>query len=147
MIIDLKKKDIFILVLITIVLISIIIYTYFQRNSSSGINLKKNSANTYSSAYITNDKQASIYLSTYYNLISNDDNEAYKLLDSSIKEKMDLNTFRNYISNHDFSSTKIQKFRIYTKNGKEYYDIYDINNNHIQFKTDGVMQYSVIIYN
>lgn len=148
MIIDLKKKDFLIILPIAIVLILIIVYTYFQMfPATSQIKLKKNKANTYHSSYITNDKQAAIYLSNYYNLLNYEVDKAYELLDDSMKKKWNQNTFKQQIELKNWSSTKIQKFRIYSEKGYNYYDIYDVNNNHILFKTNGVMQYSVIIKN
>ena len=143
--INLKKIDIVIIILTALILTGIGIFTkiyYFASDKS--ITIKDNQVNRYESVYITNDKQASIYLNQYYYLLNNDIEKAYELLNDN-NTFTNINDFKTYIQSLDLTNTHINRFRFYSQGGNDYYDIYDGNNNNIIFKTAGVMQYSVII--
>lgn len=144
--IELKKKDIILLIIITILLVGLLViiyFTFFQKDVKK-IDIIKNDYNIFESSYITNDMQANNYLNEYYNLLYWDISNAYKLLDND-SDFNNIDDFKNYISTLDISNSVIKKFRYYEKGGYDYYDIYDINNNNFIFKTNGVMNYTVII--
>lgn len=147
MIFELEKKDYFIIIIVLALFISFDIFYYIHLNSNKKVEgIKKNSINTYENRYITVDRQAAIYLSMYYNLINNDVNKAYELLDDDTKSAFNsVEDFKDYLSNLNISSTKISKFKQYKQLGYSYYDIIDVNGNNFIFKTRGVSKYTVII--
>lgn len=145
---DLNKKDyvIIVIVLALCIVSTVLLNNYvYKQNKVSGIS--KNSVNEYSSNYITNDKQASIYLSRFYNLLNNSISEAYKKLDTECKKHFSNEAeFRYYINSLNISNSNVVKLKYYEKNDFAYYDVIDTYGNHFTFKTRGVMNYTVIVY-
>lgn len=144
---NLTKKNIIFLIAFSLVclLITVLLCIFVYKKRSNDYILKNN-YNSYQGIYVTNDKQASIYLTKYYNLLNNSIGNAYELLDKD-ENKLDFSTidkFKNYVNKLNISNTNILKFRIYKKRGYVYYDIYDGNNNNIIFKAKGIMNYTVI---
>ena len=144
---ELNKKDYGIIVVVLAFCISItILLYYFVFNAKNSNTIKRKGTNEYVSKYITNDKQASIYLGRYYYLLNNNTSEAYKLLDKeSLNRFYDENIFKEYINTINISNSKVLKLNYYSKNNYVYYDVIDTNNNNFVFKTKGVMDYTVII--
>lgn len=144
---NLTKKNIIFLIAFSLVCIIItVLLCIFVYKKQSNDYILKNNYNSYNGIYVTNDKQASIYLTKYYNLLNNSINNAYKLLDKD-ENALDfatLDKFKNYVNKLNISNTNILKFRTYKKGGYIYYDIYDGNNNNIIFKSKGIMNYTVI---
>ena len=144
---NLTKKNIIFLIVFSLVCIFVtVLLCIFVYKKQSSYYILKNNYNSYKGIYVTNDKQASIYLTKYYNLLNNNINDAYKLLykNENVLDFATLDKFKTYINKLNISNTNILKFRTYKKGGHVYYDIYDGNNNNIIFKAKGIMNYTVI---
>ena len=145
MVAELNKKDFSIIVLLLIVFVGVdvLLYLYFN-NKKEITSIKKNANNTYTSIYITADKQASIYLNHYYNLINLDTEKAFEKYEKkSLKSLKTLDEFKAYLSNMNISNSKVEKLD-YHKGGRySYYSVIDGNGNKVTFKTKGVMNYTV----
>lgn len=146
MIVDLKKRDVILLILLFIMmsLLSILVYKAFFTKEKDTNYIKKNKYNVFETNYITNDKQADSYLSNYYALLYWDIDNAYEKLDS-INKFSDKKSFKEYINGLDLSSSVVKKFKYYEIGDYDYYDVYDLNGNQFIFKVKGVMKYTVII--
>ena len=142
---EISKKEFSIIIVLVIILIGIDVLIYLFANKENLLNgIDKNNNNVYNSSYITADKQASIYLSNYYNLIKIDSKSAFaKFERNSLKHLYTQDQFDAYVSRMNLSSTKISKLNYYKKGKYIYYAVIDGNGNHITFKTEGVMNYTV----
>ncbi len=142
---EISKKGFSIIVLLLVIFVGIDTLLYLYVNNNKEISsIKKNDYNSYSSVYITADKQASIYLSNYYNLIRSDINKAFEKYEKrSLTNLKTVDEFREYLSKMNISSSKVTKLRFYNVGSSTYYAIIDANGNHVTFKAKGVMDYIV----
>ena len=142
---ELSKRDYSIILLVVVVLVGLDVVLYMTiHNKKIVSSIAKNDYNVYNSSYITADKQASIYLSNYYNLIYIDVEKAYaKFEKDSMKQLYTIEEFKSYVSKMDLSSTKVTKLNYYKKGKYTYYSIIDGNNNRLTFKSMGVINYIV----
>lgn len=142
---ELNKRDYSIILLVLVVLVGLDVILYLTVHNKKVLSsIAKNDYNVYNSSYITADKQATIYLSSYYNLIRMDIKKAYaKYEKNSMKQLYTIEQFENYVSKMNLSSTKVVKLNYYKKGKYTYYSIIDGNNNRVTFKANGVMNYTV----
>lgn len=99
--------------------------------------------NEYSSISISDQNMCKKYLNNYLNILSNDLNQAYNLLDEEYRNTKfgNFENFRNYINSKKYTFGEVASYSVV---GNKYY-IYDENNNQFIFSTDGVMTYKVYL--
>lgn len=141
----LNKRDISVIILLLIIFTIIDIFLYLSVHKKQKIgNISNNEYNSYDSVYITADKQASIYLSNYYNLIRLDTAKAFEKYEKhSLKNLKTLDQFKSYLNNMNISSSKITQLNYHKGRKYSYYSIIDANGNRVTFKAKGVMDYTV----
>lgn len=142
---EISKKDFSIILLLLVIFVGLDVLLYLYVHNNKNINsIQKNKYNSYNSTYITADKQASIYLSNYYNLIRSDIDKAFEKYDKrSLTNLKTVDEFKQYLSNVNISNSKVVKLRYYKVGKNSYYAIIDANGNHVTFKAKGVMDYTV----
>lgn len=112
------------------------------------INIQKNSYNELKGTGIINEERlCALYLSDYVNKMNNKINEAYELLDNTMKEKYTtINSFAKFIrDNQDKITNSADKCYVNEYSGKRNYSIIDKNNNEYIFSENGIMNYTVKI--
>lgn len=152
-----KNKKIVIACLI-IIIISISIYfiidnkEYFNKEPlvyEKDI-IEKYDANTYIPVYVTDNDMANKYLNDYKNLLLNDINKAYNILNKEYRETKynDENIFNEYINNKKsvaFYKMTVKEYSVFTKNGYKFYYIITSSDDKFIFKELSIMNYEVYL--
>lgn len=150
-----KENDLskFIPVLIIVTAVAIMYYLpklIRQKNSIEDsknyiIEKSKYSANEYIPILVSDEQMARKYILDYLNQVHYNIRTSYYLLDNNYRNEVfgNIDKYIEYVNTYNFTY-ELQKYSVYNKGKYKYYDLYDKNGNHIIFKTQGVMQYSVL---
>lgn len=139
-----------IIILIAIVVL-IVIPKFLSRDDSAKykrdyiIAKTKYSTNEYIPILVSDEQMTKKYILDYLNATHLDIRDSYYLLDKEYRNNIfgNIDKYVKYVNIHNFTY-EIEKFSVYERGKYKYYDVYDINGNHFIFKTNGVMQYSVM---
>ena len=146
-----SKKSLKIIIISVIivfaVLISYLIWDRFFKGNKEYNYLRDYEVNEYIPTYISIQDMVKIYLNDYLFYMRYNPEKAYELLDKEYKEKKfnSFEDFKNYINNLKKETIKLEKYSQKTINGYRVYTAYDTKGNVFIFKTDGVMQYRVLL--
>ena len=143
---EISKKEYSIIALLIIIFagLDVLLYLFINNNDKVINKIEKNKYNTYKSTYITVDKQASIYLNNYYNLIRIDSKKAFEKFEKkSLSHLTTQEAFDDYVKKMNLSSTVVKKLYFHKVGKNAYYSIIDGNDNKVTFKVNGVMNYTV----
>lgn len=152
---NLKDNKKVIGICIILILLSILIYLFNNRNNDVVDNLEKEAfvlenygANEFIPVYITEFEMAEKYLNDYKYKILYSRDEAYQLLNEEYRDEKFLNyeEFNKYIDNLITLSTysmKMEKYSITSIGGYKYYSIFDTSGNQFIFKELSIMNYEV----
>lgn len=103
------------------------------------------SANEYIPILVSDEQMARKYMLDYLNYVQRNIKESYYLLDEDYRNETfgNIDKYIKYMNTYNFTY-ELEKYSVYERSDYKYYDIYDKNGNHVIFKTQGIMQYSVI---
>ena len=150
---NLKKNKFLIIFCIVLVIVSILVLYYQDKDKEnyrdeSEISLKRYEENEYIPVNITYDQMARIYLQDYvYKLIYERENAYLKLDENYRKEKFasfdEFDKYVDSIMSLKLQAMTVEKYAISDKGNYIDYDIYDSDDNLFIFRETGVMQYTV----
>ena len=134
-------------IIVFVVLISYFIWNHFFKENKENNYLRDYEVNEYIPTYISIEDMVKIYLNDYLFYMRYDQEKAYELLDEEYKVKKfnSFESFKNHINNLKKESIKLEKYSQDNIKGYRVYTAYDTNGNVFIFKTDGVMQYKVLL--
>ena len=130
-------KLIIIIIVVVVILFSLyfILNSLFNNKEKAYTYLKNYKVNEYIPTYVSDQDMAKIYLNDYINNMYSNIETAYNLLDEEYRNKKfgSLENYKKYVNSLNFNSYKISTYSKYNKEG------------YLVFKTNGVMQYSVLL--
>lgn len=143
-------------VIIPIVLFVIVLALYLSKSgdsyTSSELILKNREVNEVVDIYVSEDDIPSYYLADYFDLLSNDFDEAYNRLDDYYKNASNIKNikdFENYYKNNiftlDYLSNTVSSYYIKYKNNYKYFFITDSSGHHYIFKEKSIMNYTIFL--
>jgi len=154
-----NKKIIIICLFIILVVIGI---TYLNKqmkiNNSESIldnrfvEITHYNANEYIPVYMTEEDVMKKYLNDFKNLMINDTEEAYYLLNEIYRNMKfkDINEFIEYVNDLKSLSLynlSVDKYNVKVVNGKKFFDIYGTDGNRYIIKEISIMNYEVYLDN
>lgn len=121
-----------------------------KKEISNLCEIESNDYNKFSYMQVSNTTQATLIFNNYKQLINEDVEESYNMLDEEYKEKKfrDINEYKNYIKNN--SSLKyatISKFSTTVNSQYTQYTCLDQYGNYYIFQEESVMNYKVLLDN
>ena len=142
-------KLIIIIIVVVVILFSLyfILNSLFNNKEKAYTYLKNYKVNEYIPTYVSDQDMAKIYLNDYINNMYSNIETAYNLLDEEYRNKKfgSLENYKKYVNSLKFNSYKISTYSKYNKEGYLVFKVTDTNGNMFVFKTNGVMQYSVLL--
>ena len=150
-----KKINLKVLFICLFLILLFLIILYFINNFGSQYNgeakyeiVDKYDANRYIPVRVTDSDIANKYLNDYKNVIFNDINEAYNLLNEKYRNEKfgSLDKFEEYIDkrlSNSFFSMTVDKYSINNRNGKKFFYIVTSSEDIFIFKENSIMNYEV----
>lgn len=98
--------------------------------------------------YVTDEDLAKKYLSEYVNLLINNREEAFKLVNAEtlVEKFIDYNSFNNYVKNmmtSSFVKATVKSYSYDIENGQKIMRVIDLDNNKFIFAEESLMNYTV----
>lgn len=137
-----------ILLFLSIIYVPKIIKSFQNDKDYLKIELKENyGVNEIIPVYVDDKQMSRIYLIDFMNMLIYDIDGSYNMIDKSysIYNFSDLESYKRYIKglNIDMNNS-VSKYATYERLGYKYYDVYDKDGHRFIFKTNGVLQYTVL---
>ena len=112
--------------------------------------LEKYSSNQFIPITITDNEMATKYLNDYKNILMNDLNEAYELLNKEYRTKKfnDYQAFEEYIKDKyslEFYGTYVKKYKVERYDDDRLFYVYDSNDDLYIFREKSIMNYEVYL--
>lgn len=143
-----------------VLLVVVIVFSLFIKNKNIFNSeerkyeemLEKYEANQYIPIYVTESDIANKYLNDYKNLMLNDLNAAYELVNDSYKNKKfgSFEIFKEYIVDQyslAFYNMSVKEYNVVNNNGYKFYYIRDTRDRLYIFKELSIMNYEVYLDN
>jgi len=153
----LKNKKTIIVCLSLLILVSIIIYFNNKSKVSEYVReyeeiIQSYDANQFIPIYVTESDMANKYLNDFKNLMMNDINLSYEMLNSDYKNKKfgSLEKYREYIMDQyseSFYSMSVKEYDVVNNNNYKFYYIRDSRDKLYIFKELSIMNYEVFLDN
>ncbi len=156
---DLKNNRKIVIVCLSLVFIVILIVILSNYNFGEDKNIEEDygikdhyDINEINYLYISTEDVIRKYFNDYKNILINNKEEAYNLLNKDYREKR-FNNYDNFLSYLDNNVTEytyslgIDKYSVSSINGKKVYNVIANNKNQFIFKENSIMNYEVYLDN